>query len=500
MTTLADLRKVRLEKLSELNKLGVESYPAKSHRTHENKEIHDNFESLNDKEVVVAGRITSMREHGKLAFIDLKDASGKIQLYIKEQNLGSPKHKDGELGFSELNLLDLGDFAEGHGKVTKTQRGEISVEIDSIRILTKSLRPLPDQWDGFKDKETRLRKRYIDTNINPEVFQRFIRRAKFWEAHRDFLNKKGFYEMNIPVLESTPGGADANPFITHMDVLDQDFYLRISQELYLKRLIGGGYEKVYEIGPRFRNEGYSDEHLPEHIAMEFYWAYADWKDGMELIEEMFKYVAQKVYGKTKFNTRGFEFDLDCKWEIVEYQDILKKRFGIDIFDTDLKSAKKALEKENAKIGKGLNLNRAIDDLWKIARKEITGPAWMVHEPKFLSPLAKSDQNNPELTLRFHPIIAGSELGNGFSELNDPVDQLNRFKEQQNMRNKGDKEAQFMDLDFVEMLEYGMPPTLGWGHSERVFWFLEDVPAREGVPFPQLKHESDELNKKIFGLE
>ena len=500
MTTLADLRNVRLEKLDHLRSLGINPYPAKSEKTISNSEIHNNFEKLEGKNVVAAGRITSMREHGKLAFIDLKDASGKIQLYIKEQNLTEVDKKKGELNFSQLNLLDLGDFAEGEGTVTKTQRGEISVEIKSIRILTKALRPLPDQWDGFKDKETRLRKRYIDTNINPEVFQRFVRRAKFWEAHRDFLNSKGFLEMNIPVLENTPGGADANPFVTHMDALDQDFYLRISQELYLKRLIGGGYEKVYEIGPRFRNEGLSDEHLPEHIAMEFYWAYADWKQGRDLVVDMFRFVADKVYGTGKFKTRGFEFDLNGEWETMEYADILKKRFGIDIFDTDLKNAKKALDKEHATIDKNINLNRAIDDLWKIARREISGPAMVVHEPKFLSPLAKSDEKNPDLTLRFHPIIAGSELGNGFSELNDPVDQLNRFLEQQKLRDKGDKEAQFMDLDFVEMLEYGMPPTLGWGHSERVFWFLEEVPAREGVPFPQLKHEPDDQARKIFGLE
>jgi lysyl-tRNA synthetase class 2 len=306
--------------------------------------------------------------------------------------------------------------------------------------------------------------------------------------------------MNVPVLETTPGGADANPFVTHMDALDQDFYLRISQELYLKRLIGGGYEKIYEIGPRFRNEGLSDEHLPEHIAMEFYWAYADWKQGRDLIIELFRYVAEKVYGTGKFTTRGFDFNLNNEWETLEYTDILKRRFNIDIFDTDLKTVKTALEKSGSTTDKKINLNRAIDALWKIARKEITGPVMVIHEPKFLSPLAKSDHENPDLTLRFHPIIAGSELGNGFSELNDPVDQLDRFKEQQELRNKGDKEAQFMDLDFVEMLEYGMPPTLGYGHSERVLWFLEDVPAREGVPFPQLKHDPDSQDLKNFGIK
>jgi len=499
MTSLIDLRKFRLEKLKKLKKLGIDPYPPYSKKTCSNEEIHIKYPDYEGKEIAVSGRITSIRSHGGLVFVDLKDASGKIQVYIKEQNLVSPDRKKGQLGFLDIELLDTGDFLEAGGKVFKTKRGEISIEANYIKILTKALRPLPDQWDGLKDKETRLRKRYIDTNINSEVFQRFIRRAKFWEAHREYFKKEGFLEINIPILENTPGGADANPFITHMDVLDQDFYLRISQELYLKRLIGGGYEKVYEIGPRFRNEGYSDEHLPEHIAMEFYWAYADWKKGMDFIISLFRYVAESVYNTGLFKTRGFEFDLSQEWETIEYSDILKKRFGINIFDTDLKEVKSALEKENAKIKKGITVNRAIDDLWKIARKEIRGPAMVIHEPKFLSPLAKTDPENDNLTLRFHPIIAGSELGNGFSELNDPQDQLKRFVEQQKMRDKGDKEAQFLDTDFVEMLEYGMPPTFGYGHSERVFWFLENVPAREGVPFPQLKKENDSDSRKILGL-
>jgi lysyl-tRNA synthetase class 2 len=306
--------------------------------------------------------------------------------------------------------------------------------------------------------------------------------------------------MNIPVLETTPGGADANPFVTHMDVLDQDFYLRISQELYLKRLIGGGYEKIYEIGPRFRNEGISDEHLPEHIAMEFYWAYADWQDGMKFIVDLFRHVTETVYGTQKFQIRGFDVDFSDEWEIIDYSQIFKDKFDLDIFSADVKDIQKILEKEHLKIEGGLNFHRGVDGLWKHLRKDIKGPAFVINEPKFLSPLAKANPENPDYAMRFHPIIAGGELGNGFSELNDPIDQYNRFLEQQKLRDTGDSEAQFMDIDFVEMLEYGMPPTLGYGHSERVFWFLENVTAREGVPFPQLRHELDSVTKQIYGIE
>lgn len=500
MATLKEYRDIRIEKLNKLKELGVNPYPSETHKTHTNGEITTKFSDLEGKTVAAAGRIISIRSHSKLFFIDIKDSSGKIQLYIKEDVLGKPKYENSEIGFSDLNLLDTGDFVEATGSVVKTQSGEISIETKSIRILAKTLRPLPDSHTGFKDKELKLRKRYIDTNVNEDSYQRYIRRAKFWEAHREFFKEHGFLEMNIPVLENIPGGADANPFVTHMDALDQDFYLRISQELYLKRLVGGGYEKVYEIGPRFRNEGLSDEHLPEHIAMEFYWAYAGFNEGMQFVIDLFRYIADKVYGKQIFTIRGFEVNFSKDWEIIDYSKLIKNAYKIDVFDTSLEEIKKALVKAGAELPKKLTVERGIDHLWKEARKKIAGPAMVINEPKFLSPLAKENPENPKLTLRFHPIIAGSELGNGFAELNDPIDQFERFKAQQEKRNEGDTEAQFMDVDFVEMLEYGMPPTCGYGHSERVFWFLEDVTAREGVPFTQLRYEIDETNKEIYGLK
>lgn len=500
MASLKELRRVRIEKLEKLKALGVDPYPARTTRSHENAEILKYFEKLQGTSVVVAGRIRAFRKHGELAFMDIKDDSGSIQLYIKAENIDSSNYSNSELMFKDLDLLDVGDFVEGFGDVTKTNSGEVSVEISKIRLLTKSLRPLPAKWDGLKDKETRLRRRYLDTTMNEEVRQRFIRRAKFWQANRDFLNERGFYEINIPVLEHIPGGADANPFVTYMDAIDQKFYLRISHELYLKRLIGGGYEKVYEIGPRFRNEGISDEHLPEHIAMEFYWAFADWEEGMNLIEEMFTYIIAKVYdGKTKFSIRGFDVDFSKKWERIDFAEIMHKHYGLDIHNTTVEEVGELLKKHKIKGHFDKNVNRGIDNLWKHLRKDIAGPAFLINHPKSLSPLSKSKVDDPKIVERCQPIIAGSELGNGWSELNDPLDQLARFEDQQKLRDSGDAEAQWLDIDYVEMLEYGMPPTFGWGHSERVFWFLEDVTAREGVPFPQLKFELEDSTKEIYGL-
>ncbi len=497
MATLKQLRDERLRKLEELKKLGIDPYPATSARTHHAHQIADDFVALEGKEVIVAGRIVAIRNIGKLAFIVIKDATGQLQLFLQPDHIPSSDHGNSEIGFGQLNLLDSGDFVEASGPVIKTQTGEISVEVHKLRLLTKSLRSMPTSWDGFTNKEERLRRRYVDTNINKEVFERFIRRSKFWQATRDFLNKEGFIEINVPVLEHTTGGADAKPFKTHMDAIDQDFYLRISHELPLKRLIGGGYEKVYDIGPRFRNENYSDEHLPEHVAMEWYWAYSDWQEGMKLTQELFRSVLQAVYGKLQFKLGKFEVDLAKDWQQIDYAETIKKHFELDVFDCSLDDVKKQLAKHDIEVAKTENKARGIDKLWKSVRGTIGGPAFLVNTPTFISPLSKTNPKNPLEVDRFQPIIAGYELGNGWSELNDPIDQLNRFLEQQKLRDAGDEEAQMLDIDYVEMLEYGMPPTCGYGHSERVFWVFEGVTAREGVPFPQLRVEVDEVTKTIY---
>ncbi len=484
MSTIDDLRTIRINKMKELKKSGINPYPSSSNRSDSIKNIL--LKNI-DEEVSVAGRIVSIRKHGSVCFFDVKDMSGVIQIYIKKDEL---KDNTGDLiGFQNLDLLDLGDFIEVKGITTLTQSKQFSVLAKEIKILTKAIRGLPLGFDGLKNKEERLRKRYIDLNINKEVFDRFVRRSQFWEAHREFFRSNEFLEMTTPVLEMVPGGADAKPFVTHMEAIHQDFYLRISQELYLKRLIGGGYEKVFEIGPRFRNEGMSDEHTPEHIAMEFYMAYSNYKDGMEFVKNLLLYVVDKVYGKTNFSIRGFNVDISNNWDIVDYTELLYDKYKLDIFNTNMSEITHLLDENKIDYKqKEINVNRGIDLLWKKIRATIAGPVFIVHEPKFLSPLAKSCPEKIELTERFHPIIAGSEIGNGFSELNDPIDQLERFNEQEKLREAGDDEAQMLDMDFVEMLEYGMPPTFGYGHTERVFWFLEDVPAKEGVIFPLMKRE------------
>ena len=497
MATLKELRDERLRKLEELKKIGVNPFPARAHRTHTNSKIHTDFAGLEGQEVTVVGRVKSIRKFGKIAFIVIRDNSGELQLFWRQQDGIEADRADSELLIEDIALLDAGDFVEAGGKVIKTQTGEESVEIQKLRLLTKSLRPLPTDQDGFTNKEERLRRRYVDMSVNKDVHERFIRRSKFWRATRDFMNENEFLEINTPVLEHTTGGADANPFVTHMDALDQDFYLRISHELPLKRLLGAGYEKVYDIGPRFRNENYSDEHLPEHVAMEWYWAYADWRDGMEFQEKLFKYVLEKTYGTLKFKLGNFDIDLGQEWEQWDYAEVIKKHYGIDVFDCSLDEIKKALADNKLEVEQTENKVRGIDKLWKRLRKDVAGPVWLVNEPTFMSPLAKVDPDRPETTQRFLPIVAGSELANGFSELNDPIDQLNRFVEQQKMRDAGDDEAMMLDIDYVEMLEYGMPPACGLGFSERVFWIFEGVSAREGVPFPQLRHEVDAVTKSIY---
>ena len=494
------LRKTRIEKLEKLKELGIDPFPAVSQKDFSNGEVVKNFDKFEGRTVTLTGRILSFRTHGKIAFADLKDQSGKIQLFIRQDNLEELDEKKGNLGFSNLELLDVGDFVEARGEITKTSRGEISLDTKSLRILVKSIRPLPEKWDGLKDKETKLRRRYVDLVVNDEVFQRFLRRAKFWEAHRDFFRKNGFSEINIPVLEHVPGGGDATPFVTHMEAIDEDLYLRISHELYLKRLVGGGYEKVFEIGPRFRNEGLSDEHLPEHMAMEFYWAYADWKMGMDFVKELFNFVIKETYGDKKvFEIRGFTVDFSKGWETIDFGEIFKKEYGVDVYNVTIEEVEKLLKENKIERDFQLNVPRGIDALWKQLRKKIAGPAFLINHPKFLSPLQKASLDNPNMVERFQPIVAGSELGNGWSEVNDPIDQFDRFSEQQKLRDSGDKEAQWLDIDYVEMLEYGMPPTFGYGHSERVFWFLEDVTAREGVPFTQLKRQVSERTRRIYNL-
>lgn len=494
MATLQDYRDERLKKIATLKDKGVWLYPATSNRTHMAGDITARFDTLENQTVSIVGRIVSLRKFGKLAFIVLRDQSGQVQLFLHGPDVAETSGEQSIIGIKDINLLDSGDFIEASGEVVKTKTGEISVGVKTLRLLTKSLRPMPTE---LTNKEERLRRRYVDMNVNLDVHDRFVRRSKFWQATRDFLNDHDFTEVNVPVLEHTTGGADAMPFVTHMDALDQDFYLRISHELPLKRLLGAGFEKVYDIGPRFRNENYSDEHLPEHVAMEWYWAYANWQDGIVFMEAMYKDVLEKTFGTLQFKLGEFDVDMSGKWETWDYATVIKERYGIDVFDSTLDEVKKALKDNGLEVEQTENRARGIDKLWKHIRKDVAGPVWLVNTPKFISPLAKASPDDERVVQRFQPVIAGSELGNGFSELNDPLDQLERFKQQQALRNEGDDEAMMLDIDFVEMLEYGMPPACGWGYSERVFWIFEGVSAREGVPFPQLRPDIDATTRAIY---
>ena len=497
MATLKELRDERLRKLADLRALGVNPYPAAVNRTHTAAAVKADFEQLLGQSVIVVGRIMSIRKFGKIAFVVIEDNSGSLQLFWKHDEAATSDRANSELLLADISLLDPGDFVEATGEVIKTQTGEESVQVTKLRLLTKSLRPMPTRQDGFTNKEERLRRRYVDMNVNLDVRQRFIRRSKFWQATRDFLNQNGFLEINTPVLEHTTGGADANPFVTHMDALDQDFYLRISHELPLKRLIGAGFEKVYDIGPRFRNENYSDEHLPEHIAMEYYWAYVDWTTGISFMTDMIRSVLKTTFGTQQFKLGNFDVDVSQEWEQWDYVEIIQNRYGLNALDCTLAEVQSALKANKLEVEKADNKARGIDKLWKNIRKDVAGPVWLINIPTFISPLAKVNPDRPETTQRFQAVIAGSELTNDFSELNDPVDQLARFVEQQQLREAGDDEAMMLDIDFVEMLEYGMPPACGFSYSERLFWIFEGVTAREGVPFPQLRSEIDETTKTIY---
>jgi lysyl-tRNA synthetase class 2 len=475
-------RSDRLKKLEELKKAGINPYPAKVKRDFEIKKIIEDFDSLAESlnEFYIVGRLRSKREHGNLAFANLEDASGNIQLAFSKKDLGAESYK------TFLKLIDIADFIQIKGNAFLTHKGEKSVMVKEWQLLTKALRPIPDAWYGLKDEDELLRKRYLDLLLNPELRDLFYKKALFWEVTRDFMKRHGFFEVETPTIEVTTGGAEANPFKTHHDDFDLPVYLRISVgELWQKRLMAAGYEKVFEIGRVYRNEGSSPDHLQEFTNMEFYWAYADYEKGMKFTQELYQEIATKVFNKTNFKTKGFEYDLAGEWSRIDYREEVLKQTGIDVLKADEKEMAKRLEELKVKY-EGTNRERLTDTLWKYCRKNIAGPAFLINHPKLVSPLSKAKQDNPELTERFQIIIAGSEVGNGFSELNDPIDQNNRFKEQQNLIDRGDKEAMMPDWEFVEMLEHGMPPTCGFGFGERLFAFLVDKPIRETTLFPLMK--------------
>jgi lysyl-tRNA synthetase, class II len=480
---LNELREEKIKKLNAFREAGINPYPAGPFEKTDLRAVLDL--EVGDK-VKVAGRIMLFREMGNITFLHLKDESGRLQIVISKKELEDQKYK------FWIKNLDVGDFLGIEGEKFITNKGEESVLAKRLTLLSKSILPLPDKHKALQDEEKRLRKRYLDILFNQDIQDMVYKRDKFWNSMRAFMKDRGFVEVHTPILETHTGGADAKPFITHHNALNLDVYLRISTgELWQKRLMVAGLEKTFEIGRQFRNEGMDAEHLQDYMQMEFYWAYANFEKGMKLVEELYKYIALETFGTLQFSIKEFDIDLGQQWEEYDYTETVQEMTGINILDTNLEEVEKKLQELGVEYDrKGFNVTRAIDNLWKYCRRKIAGPGFLVNAPLAISPLAKRKPDAPGLVERFHPIIAGSEIGNGYSELNDPMDQAGRFQEQEQLRQSGDEEAQMHDHDFVEALEYGMPPTCGFGTSERLLWFLMDKNGRESQLFPLMKPLSE----------
>ena len=475
---------LRRERLKELKAEGRDPFRAVSYDVDAtSRRIVSDYAAYDGKSVSLAGRLISKRVMGKAGFAHIRDAEGDIQLYFRIDALGAEKYDD-------FKKTDIGDIIGVKGEVFTTHKGEISVKVSDFVLLTKSLRPLPEKYHGLKDTEIRYRKRYLDLIVNPEVKDVFVKRSAIIAAIRTFLNERGFIEVETPILNTIMGGANARPFVTHHNTLDMDMYLRIAPELYLKRLIVGGFDKVYEMGRLFRNEGMDTRHNPEFTTMELYEAYADYGDMMDITEELYKYCAEKVLGTTLLNYQGEEVDLGKTWERISMIDIVRKVTGIDFgADTDMATVRaqaKALGVEiSSEDSWGSVLYKVFDEK---VEETLTGPIFVIDYPVEVSPLAKRKASDPRLTERFEFFINAREMGNAFSELNDPEDQRARFEEQVKKREKGDGEAQMMDEDYVTALEYGLPPTggLGIGIDRMVMLFTDSASIRDVLLFPTMK--------------
>lgn len=479
----ADIKAERLRKLELLQVAGMPAYPASTERTLSLAEFLERFEVLSTagEQVTIAGRIMALRGQGAIMFADFFDGSGRAQAVFQKGGLDDAKMQ------LFADAADIGDFVQVTGAAFVTKRGEKSVQVSDWKMLSKSILPLPSEHFGLKDEETRLRLRAIGILLDPELRAMFERRSKFWQAIRSFLIERGFLEVETPVFETTPGGADARPFITHHNALDIDVYLRISAgELWQKRLLIAGFPKVFEIGRIFRNEGQSREHLQDYTQLETYEAYSDMRKGGDFVKDLYRHIAKEVYGKYTFEINGHTVDLSEEWAVVDFCEAIKKEYGVDPLTSSEDEVIQAVRDARIEVGEALNKARAVDHLWKKLRKTIAGPAFLVGVPAFLEPLAKRYDKNPDVVERLQVIIAGSEVGKGYSELNDPQDQRARFEEQQRLREAGDDEAQRLDEDYVRDMEYGMPPAFGFGVSERLFSFLENKPIHEGQLFPLLR--------------
>lgn len=490
MEEINELIEQRLKKLYELRSNGIEPYARSYDANDKTSDIHNNYGNLSKEELEsnnifcsLAGRLISFRDFGKACFAHLQDSSGKVQIYFRKDIL---KEK-----FSLIKKLDIGDIIGIKGKLFRTKTNELTVEVEDFVFLSKSIRPLPEKWHGLKDIEIRYRQRYVDLIVNPEVKETFVKRSAIIKSIRDFLEKEGFIEVETPMMQPIPGGATARPFKTHHNALGIDLYLRIAPELYLKRLLVGGFEKVYELNRNFRNEGISTKHNPEFSMLEFYIAYKDYTYLMSFTEDLIKYVAEKTIGTLKIPYDNKIIDLTPPWERKTMFDALREK-GVpeEIFHNKDKALKWAKD-NNIEVNQNLGIGKILDEIFKEkVEPELFQPIFITDHPVELSPLAKRKQNNPTLTERFELFIASREIANAFSELNDPIEQRQRFLEQVEAKEKGDEEAHLMDEDFVRALEYGMPPAAGEGIGiDRLVMLLTNSQSiRDVILFPQLKPE------------
>ncbi|MDA1337186.1 MAG: lysine--tRNA ligase [bacterium] len=486
MASIEEIRKARIKKADHLKKIGETAYPASVKRTHEIIALQEEFASLAkaEKQVTAVGRIRSMREHGGSTFFHIEDATGQMQAYLKEDGVGEKAY--GEF----LKIFDVGDITEVKGVLFETKRGEKTIQASAVKMLSKSLLPLPEKWHGLKDEEERYRRRYLDLLFNKEVKEKFEKRTIIVKSIREFLDSKGFIEVETPVLQNMYGGADAKPFTTHLNAFDLNMFLRISLELPLKRLIVGGFEKVYEMGRVFRNEGVDRQHNPDFTELEFYWAYADYKDLMKFIEEFISFVVQKTTGGKEIEYEGKKINFKTPWPRVEYGELFSKYLKLDIEFLSRDALAKEAKKLAISIDKTWNKSRVVDELYKKAiRPNLWEPQFVIHHPAQMYPLAKAKADDPSKAESFQLLVAGGwELVKAYSEQNDPLVQKKAFEEQESLFKKGLEDAQRMDSDFIEALEYGMPPTAGMGMGvDRLVALLTNSHSlREVILFPTMK--------------
>ncbi|MCX6715683.1 MAG: lysine--tRNA ligase [Candidatus Taylorbacteria bacterium] len=482
MASLEELKETRLRKLELLRKAGMEAYPAKVPRDHCLADARKKFAEYekSGKVVNLAGRVMAIRGQGAILFFVLDDGKATFQAVVKKDVL------DAKLFDLLTSAIDIGDVISVTGTCFKTNKGEESILVKSWTMASKSLLPLPEKWHGLVDPDERLRKRYLDFIMDPGLRDLFKKKAVFWDATRRILKTEGFLEVETPTLELTTGGAEARPFMTHHNDYNLDVYLRISVgELWQKRLLAAGFPRVFEIGRLYRNEGSSPEHAQEFTNLEFYCSYMDMDEGILFTEKLIKEVVQETFGTLSFEIQGNKVDLSPEWPRVDYVETVEKMTGINVLKANEKDMEKKLKELHVDF-EGMNRERLTDTLWKYCRKQIIGPAWLVNHPKLVSPLSKINPKNSETTLRAQLLLAGAEMTNGFAELNDPIDQRERFDVQKKLIDAGDKEAMMPDEEFVEMLEHAMPPAFGFAYGDRLFATLAGKPLRETQLFPLMR--------------